>query len=51
MFTTLVIVGLLAIAVWAVNRLVPMAPPVRTIVNLVSIILIVWWMLTRFGVV
>ena len=43
---TLVIVG---VALWAVNTYIPMAKPVKTILNLVVVVMTMIWLLQTFG--
>jgi len=43
---TLVVVGVI---LWAVNTYVPMAAPIKTILNIVVIILVGIWLLSLFG--
>jgi hypothetical protein len=43
----LVIVGL---ALYLVNTYVPMAPPVKTILNVVVILILCIWLLRMFGI-
>jgi hypothetical protein len=44
---TLVLVGVL---LWLVNTYVPMAAPIKNILNVVVVILVVVWLLNVFGV-
>lgn len=43
----LIVVGFL---LWLVNTYIPMASPIKTILNLVVIIAIVLWLLSVFGI-
>lgn len=43
---TLVVVGVL---LWLVNTYLPMAQPIKTILNVVIIIVVVLWLLNVFG--
>lgn len=45
---TLVIVGLL---LWLINRYIPMASPIKTILNVVVVIIVVLWLLSIFGLI
>jgi len=36
---------------WAINRYIPMAAPVKTILNVVVIVVICIWLLQVFGIV
>lgn len=44
---TLIVVGVL---LWLVNTYIPMAPPIKNIINIVVIICVVLWLLSVFGV-
>jgi hypothetical protein len=44
----LVVVG---VALWAINTYIPMAKPVKTILNVVVVIVLVLWLLQTFGVI
>ncbi len=43
---TLIVVGIL---LWLVNRFIPMAPSIRSILNAVVVIAVVVWILNVFG--
>jgi len=43
----LVLVGVL---LWAVNRFIPMDPKIRSILNAVVVIIVIIWLLQAFGV-
>lgn len=44
---TLVIVG---VVLWAVNRYIPMDHKIKSILNIVVVVLVVLWLLRLFGV-
>ena len=44
----LVIVG---VALWAINKYIPMAAPIKKIVNIVVVIVVCLWLLQVFGVI
>jgi hypothetical protein len=44
----LVIVGVL---LWLINRFIPMASSIKTILNVVVVIAVIWWLLGILGVV
>lgn len=46
LLVALVIIGLL---LWLLNTYVPMAPPIKTIINVVVILIVVLWLLQVFG--
>lgn len=43
----LIVVGFL---LWLVNRFIPMAGPIKSILNAVVIIVVVFWLLRVFGI-
>ena len=43
----LIVVG---VALWAINAYIPMAPPVKKILNIVVVVVICVWLLQIFGV-
>jgi len=44
---TLIVVGVL---LWLINRFIPMAGSIKSILNAVVVIVVVLWLLTVFGV-
>jgi hypothetical protein len=46
LIVTLVVVGVI---LWAVNTYIPMAPPLKNILNIVVVIAVVLWLLQAFG--
>lgn len=45
---TLVIVGVI---LWLINRFIPMAGSIKTILNAVVVIAVIWWLLSILGFV
>jgi len=45
---TLIVVGVL---LWAVNRYIPMDSKIKTILNIVVVVVVVIWLLQGFGVI
>ena len=48
------VVGVLVVAgagLWAINTYIPMAKPVKTILNVVVVVVISLWLLQLFGVI
>lgn len=43
----LIVIGVL---LWLVNTYIPMAPPIKTIINIVAILFVCLWLLSMFGV-
>jgi hypothetical protein len=44
----LVVAGVL---LWAINKYIPMAKPIKSILNLVVVLVIVVWLLQVFGII
>lgn len=44
----LVIVG---VVLWAINKFIPMAAPMKTILNVVVVIVVCLWLLQAFGII
>lgn len=45
---TLVVVG---VALWAINTYIPMARPVKSILNVVVVVIVCLWLLQSFGII
>ena len=45
---TLVIAG---VVLWAINTYIPMAKPIKNILNIVVVLVLVLWLLQTFGVI
>ncbi|MRR58129.1 MAG: hypothetical protein EG824_07955 [Deltaproteobacteria bacterium] len=43
----LIVVGVL---LWLINRYIPMAGPIKTILNVVVVIVVILWLLNLFGI-
>jgi hypothetical protein len=50
MISVIVTLALIGLALWAVNAYVPMAAPIKQILNIVVVICVVLWLLRIFGV-
>jgi len=46
-----VVLVIAGVGLWAVNRFIPMAPVVKTILNVVVVIVIALWLLQGFGMI
>jgi hypothetical protein len=44
----LVIVG---VALWLINRFIPMQSTIKTILNVVVVIVVIFWLLSAFGII
>ncbi|HCM42802.1 MAG TPA: hypothetical protein DIS66_05795 [Candidatus Omnitrophica bacterium] len=45
---TLIVVGVL---LWAINRYIPMDSKIKTILNIVVVVVVVIWLLQGFGII
>ena len=47
----IVILVVTGFALWAINRFIPMARPVKTILNVVVVAILCLWLLQTFGII
>lgn len=45
---TLIVAG---VALWAINKYIPMAVPIKKIINIVVVLVLVLWLLQVFGII
>ncbi len=47
------IVGLIVVGVclWLVNSMIPMQPQIKTIINVLVVLVVVLWLLSSFGII
>jgi uncharacterized membrane-anchored protein len=45
---TLVVAG---IVLWAINKYIPIAKPIRNIINIVVVLVLTLWLLQAFGII
>jgi hypothetical protein len=43
----LVVVG---VVLWLINTYIPMAPPIKTLINVVVVLILAVWLLSLFGI-
>jgi len=46
----IVYLAIVGVLLWLVNTYIPMAQPIKTIINVVVVIVVVLWLLRVFGV-
>jgi hypothetical protein len=49
-FSVVIVLAVVGALLWLVNRYIPMAPPFKTIINVIVILAVVLWLLSVFGV-
>ena len=49
--TIIVVLVIIGVGLYLINKYVPMAEPIKTILNVVVILLLVIWLLRQFGIV
>lgn len=49
LLTLIVVLVLVGVLLWAVNKYVPMDPNIKNIMNIVVVIAVVLWLLKAFG--
>ncbi len=47
--TILLVIVVVGVVLWAINQYVPMAPPIKNLLNIVIILILVVWLLSAFG--
>ena len=47
----IVILVVTGFGLWAINRFIPMARPVKTILNVVVVVVLCLWLLQTFGII
>ena len=51
MIEIIVVLVICGVVLYLVNQYVPMAPPIKTIVNVLVVLLLCLWLLNAFGIV
>ena len=51
MIELIVVLVICGVVLYLVNQYVPMAPPIKTIVNVLVVLLLCLWLLNAFGIV
>jgi len=51
LITIVIVLIVVGVALWAINRYIPMAKPVKTILNIVVVVVVCIWLLQAFGLI
>jgi hypothetical protein len=51
LITVLLVLVIVGVVLWVINRFIPMAASIKTILNIVVILAVVVWLLSVFGIV
>lgn len=51
MITILIYLVVVGVALWLINTYVPLAAPIKTVINVVVVLALVLWLLSAFGVI
>jgi len=51
LITIVVTIGVVGAGLWAINTYIPMARPVKTILNVVVVVVLCLWLLQTFGII
>ena len=46
----LVILIVVGVILWLINTYVPMAPPIKTVINVIVVLFLCLWLLSLFGI-
>ncbi len=47
----IIVLMLVGVLLWAINTYVPMAPPIKTLMNIVVVIVLVLWVVESLGLI
>ena len=45
----IIVLAIIGVGLYLLNTYVPMAPPIKTIINVVAVIAVILWLLSAFG--
>jgi len=51
LITIVIVLIVVGVALWAINTYLPMAKPVKTILNIVVVVVVCIWLLQAFGLI
>ena len=51
LITIVLVLVIAGVALWAINAYIPMAAPVKTILNVVVVLVLCLWLLQTFGII
>ena len=51
LITIVLVLVIAGVALWAINTYIPMAAPVKTLLNIVVMLVLCLWLLQTFGVI
>ena len=51
LITIVIVLIVVGVALWAINTYIPMAKPVKTILNIVVVVVLCVWLLQAFGLI
>lgn len=51
LITVVIVLIVVGVLLWLINAYIPMARPIKTILNVVVIICVILWVLSAFGIV
>ncbi len=47
----IIVLVVAGVALWAINKYIPMARPIKNIINVVVVLVLVLWLLQAFGII
>jgi succinate dehydrogenase hydrophobic anchor subunit len=51
LLSLVIVLAFVGLGLWAVNKYIPMQPPIKNILNIVVVIAVVLWLLAATGVI
>ncbi len=50
LLTVIIVLVIIGVLLWLINRFIPMASSIKTILNVVVVIVVILWLLSVFGI-
>jgi hypothetical protein len=50
LISLLILLIVVGVILWLINTYIPMAPPVKTVINVVAVLVLCLWLLSLFGI-
>ncbi len=51
LLTVLIVLVIVGVCLYLINQYIPMSPPIKTVLNVLVVLILVVWLLQAFGIV
>jgi hypothetical protein len=51
LITLVLVLVIVGVVLWLINRFIPMQSTIKTILNVVVVIVVIFWLLSAFGII